>query len=244
MAQREFDQLMKTKLSRLSDQYLTALRKHLQTGLRKSLQPALRLGGRLVALGSGTLELARIHERAILVLKPVGSTKTFHKRAEIFFTEALTPILQTHRATRQDKVELKRLNLTLDRRTVELATTHRQLQLGVARHKVMQATLEKNGKHHDRCLEESLELQKRLRQLTHRVLAVQEDERHKLSHELQDEVAQTLLGINVRLLNLKQEARSSTKGIKNQIASTQQLVVESAKSVRRFARELDLQQPT
>ncbi|HEY4951758.1 MAG TPA: hypothetical protein VII71_00040, partial [Verrucomicrobiae bacterium] len=64
--------------------------------------------------------------------------------------------------------------------------------------------LAKNGKCHDKCLEESLELQKCLRQLTHRMLAAQEDERAKLSHELQDEIAQTLLGINVRLLSLKQ----------------------------------------
>jgi hypothetical protein len=76
-----------------------------------------------------------------------------------------------------------------------------------------------------------------LRQLTHQVLAAQEDERKKISRELQDEIAQTLLGINVRLLTLKQEARSNTKGLKNEIASTQRLVLKSAKSVRRAARE-------
>lgn len=94
-----------------------------------------------------------------------------------------------------------------------------------------------NGKSHDKCLEESLELQKCLRQLTHRVLEAQEDERKKLSHELQDEIAQTLLGINVRLLSLKQEARSSTKELKNKIAGTQRLMVKSVRSVRRVARK-------
>ena len=59
----------------------------------------------------------------------------------------------------------------------------------------------------------------------------------KSACELQDEIAQTLLGINVRLLSLKQEARNNTKGLKNEIASTQRLVVKSAKSVRRVARE-------
>ena len=87
-------------------------------------------------------------------------------------------------------------------------------------------------------LKESLELQKRLRQLTHQVLAAQEDERKKISRELQDEIAQTLLGINVRLLSLKQEARSNTKGLKNEIASTQRLVVKSARSVRQVARKI------
>jgi signal transduction histidine kinase len=65
----------------------------------------------------------------------------------------------------------------------------------------------------------------------------QENERKKISGELQNEIGQTLLGINVRLLSLKQEARNNTKGLKKEIASTQRLVVESANSVRRVARE-------
>ena len=93
-------------------------------------------------------------------------------------------------------------------------------------------------------LKASLQLQKHLRQLTHRVLVAQEDERLKLSHELRDEIAQTLLGLNVRLLLLKQAARSKTKGLKNEIASTQRLVVRSAALVRRFARQLDNHRPT
>ena len=63
-------------------------------------------------------------------------------------------------------------------------------------------------------------------------MVAQEHERKKISLELQDEIAQTLLGINVRLLTLKQHARNNTNGFKQEIASTQALVVQSAKSVR------------
>ena len=101
-----------------------------------------------------------------------------------------------------------------------------------------------HGKPSGQSLKESLQLQKRLRQLTHQVLVAQEDQRIKLSHELQDEIAQTLLGINVRLLLLKQAARNKAKGLKNEIASAQRLVVKSATLVRRLARELDNRQPT
>jgi signal transduction histidine kinase len=87
-------------------------------------------------------------------------------------------------------------------------------------------------------LEESLELQSRLRHLTHQVLAAQEDERKKISRELQNEIAQTLLGINVRLLCLKQEARNSKHGFNNTIASTQRLVANSARSVRQAGRKI------
>ena len=60
---------------------------------------------------------------------------------------------------------------------------------------LMEEAFTKSGQHQNHCLEESLQLQKRLRQLTHQVMAAQEDERQKISHELQDEIAQTLLGI-------------------------------------------------
>ena len=234
---------MQQKSTGLSQLYVTALRKHLAAGSRASLQPALRLGCRAVALGLETLGLARIHERAVATLELPSGKNGFLKRAEIFFSEAVTPILETHRAARRSKLELNRLNMALDRRTEELAATDRQLQRGVARRKSMEDAAGKSREHHRKCLEESLELEKHLRQLTHRVLAAQEDERHKISHELQDEIAQTLLGINVRLLSLKQKARSNTKGLKHEIASTQRLVVKSARFVQRFARELNIHQP-
>ena len=228
---------MKQKLTKLSQRYVTALRKHLKQGPRASLQPALGLGRQAVALGVETLELARIHERALTTLGLFNSKNGVIKRAEIFFTEATTPIMETERAARQTKVDLSRLKETLGQRTEELAVTNRQLQRGVVRRKAMEDAFEKSGQHHHKSLEESLQLQKRLRQLTHQVLAAQEDERKNISRELQDKIAQTLLGINVRLLSLKQEVRSNTKGLKNEIASTQRLVVKSAKSVRRIAHE-------
>jgi len=228
---------MKQKLIGLSQRYVAALKKHLKQGPRASLQPALGLGRQAVTLGLETLKLARIHEQALVALELSNSKNGLNKRAEIFFTEAIVPIVETHRAARQSKIDLNQLNETLSRRTVELAITNRQLQRGIIRRKSVEAALKESGVHYSKLLKDSLQLQEGLRQLTHRVLAVQEDERKKISSELQDEIAQTLLGINVRLLSLKQEARSNTKGLKNESASTQRLVVNSAKSVRRVARE-------
>ena len=147
-------------------------------------------------------------------------------------------IEETHHAARQTKAHLSRVMATLGRRTAELAASNRQLEKGVVRRKLMEDDIARRGRHHQKCLEESLDLQKRLRQLTHEVIAAQEDERKKISRELQDEIAQTLLGINVRLLSLKQEARNSSKGLKNEIASTQRLVAKSARSVRQAGRKI------
>lgn len=221
----------------LSQRYVGALRKHLKRGPRASLRPALGLGRQAVTLGLETLELARIHERALVILKPSGSRDGIAKRAEFFFIEAIVPIVETHRVARQSKIQLSQLNKMLGRRTVELAIANHQLQRGIVRRKSVEAALKKSGEHYAKLLKDSQQLQEGLRQLAHQVLAAQEDERKKISRELQDEIAQTLLGINIRLLSLKQEARSNTKGLKNEIANTQRLVLKSAQSVRRVARE-------
>jgi hypothetical protein len=229
--------MMKRKLLALSERYAKALRKHVQGGVRASLQPALALGRQAVVLGMETLELARMHERAFATLELSPAKRRPIRQAEIFFTEAITPIVETHRAARQSKIDLNRLTEKLDERTAELAATNRQLQRGIVRRKSVEAALKKSGVHYSRLLKDSLHLQAGLRELTHQVLMAQEDERKQMSLQLQNEIAQTLLGINTRLLSLKQDARVNTRGLKNEIAATQQLVVKSAKSVRRVARE-------
>jgi signal transduction histidine kinase len=229
---------MNKKSGSLSQRYLTALEKHLKQGPQSGLQPALRMGREAVAIGLETLDLARIHEQALAALELSDVKNGFTKLAGLFFTEANTLIEETHRAARQTKVHLSRVITKLGQRTEELAASNRQLQQGVVRRKVMEDDFARRGKRHQKSLDESLELQKRLRQLTHQVIAAQESERKKISRELQDEIAQTLLGINVRLLSLKQEARANSNGFKKEITTTQRLVASSARSVRQVGRKI------
>jgi signal transduction histidine kinase len=229
---------MKQNLIPLSQRYVTALERHLKQGPRASLAPALNLGRQAVTLGLETLDLARIHEQALATLELSHIKNAFTKLAGIFFAEANTAIEETHRAARQTKVDLSKVMVTLGRRTKELAASHRQLQQGVVQRKIMEDEFARRGRRHQKCLEESLGLQNRLRHLTRQVLAAQEDERKQISRELHDEIAQTLLGINVRLLCLKQEARNKTNGLKKTIASTQRLVANSARSVRQAGRKI------
>jgi signal transduction histidine kinase len=182
--------------------------------------------------------LARIHEQALATVEISKNKTRLLKRAEMFFYEANTPIEETHGAARQIKLHLGRTMAALGQRTEELAVSNRQLQQGIRRHKEAEDASAKRGRHHQKSLEESLELQNRLRQLTHQVLRAQEDERKHISLELQNDIAQTLLGINVRLLSLKQEAQKNSKGIKNDIASTQRLVARSAQSVRQVGQKI------
>ena len=234
---------MKDAPARLAPRYAAALKKHLAQGARTSLEPALKLGREIVAVGLDTLDLARMHEQTLLgLVPPEGSLKiraSITRRARLFFHEANTPIEKSYRAATHAEVQTSQLTETLKQRTAELAAANRSLRQGVTQREGMEAAYEKRRQLHNRCLEESLQLQKRLRQLTHRLLTAQETERKSISRELQDEIAQTLLGINVRLLTLKQRARGNTKRLKNEIASTQRLVVKSAGSVRRVVQKLD-----
>jgi signal transduction histidine kinase len=228
---------MKRKLIRLSRGYATALQKHLQQGPGGSLQPARGLGRRAAALGLETLDVARIHEAALASLEAARRGDGILKRAEMFFAEAIIPIEKTHRAALRANSHLQKLNKTLGRRTVDLAASNRFLKQGIAQRKTVERALKKSADHYARLVKESRRLQTHLRHLTHQLLAAQEAERKQISRELHDEVAQTLLGINVRLLTLKREATANTKGLKKEIASTQRLVEESVKTMSRFARE-------
>jgi len=214
------------------------LRKYLKQGPRASLQPARGLGRKAVALGLETLDVSRIHVAALASLEASSSRDGIIKRAEIFFAEAITPIEKTHRAARKISSDLDRLTKTLSRRTAELAASGRHLKRGIARRKAAEQALEKSGKHRTNLLEQSRLAQEQLRHLAHQILSAQEDKRTKMSRELHDEIAQTLLGINVRLLALKNEATVNAKGLKKEIANTQRLVEKSNKILSRFADEL------
>ena len=59
---------MKRKLTGLSRQYQAALRKHLKRSRPASLPPAKGLGRQAMTIGLETLDLARIHEQALITL--------------------------------------------------------------------------------------------------------------------------------------------------------------------------------
>ena len=232
----------------LSQRYVTALRTHLKQGRRASLLPALGLGREAVALGLETLELARIHDQALATLvrpefTPIERADMI-RRAALFFTEAITPIEETHRIALDASADLNQLNTTLVRRTLDLADSNRELQQGIAGRKVAVESLESSEGQTGTLLEESRQLQKHLQDMAHQILSAQEDERKTMSLKLQDEIAQTLLGIHVRLLTLDRELSASTEDFKKEIATTQKLVQKSVKTINRFAREFGIQHET
>lgn len=234
--------IMKHKGGALVRPYQAALRRYLKQGPAASLKPAMKLGRQAVALGLETLDLALIHEQALLVLMPLAGTTAARTRmitkARKFFAESIVAMEETHRSALEANVHLSRLNRGLSQRTLDLATSNRQLKEEIARRQGVEETLRKSELHSRRLLDHSRRLQEQLQHLSRRILLAQEEERKRISRELHDVIAQMLTGINVRLATLKIEAASSTQGLRQKIASTQRMVEKSVDRVHRFAREL------
>src|ERR1700744_1223110 len=93
--------IMKQNSIRLTQQYVTTLGQHLKNGPQADLSPAVGLGRRAVVLGLETLDLARIHEQALVRLNLNQPSKALTKRAGIFFAEANTAIEANHWDARQ-----------------------------------------------------------------------------------------------------------------------------------------------
>jgi len=182
--------------------------------------------------------MAKIHEEALATLEASSSSDGLIERAEFFFKEAITPIEKMHQSALRAGVRLSRLDEELVRRTGDLAVSNHSLRQSIVRRKKVEEALKKSGGHSRKLLEESRRLQKHLQQLTRQILTAQEDKRKKISRDLHDEIAQTLLGINVRLLTLKKEAALNAEGFKKEIAGTQRLVDKSVRTIKRFAREV------
>ncbi len=230
------------KRAELSRLYHAALQQYLKEGPVASMAPAHALGHQAIAHGLETLDLARMHEVALVALVlPRYSSSTsdgMMGRAGLFFAEAITPIEETHRGARETNLHLNQMVQALNQRTLELATSVEDLQQEVVQRKAIAESLRISQETSSQLLQKSRELQEELRQLSRQLLSAQEEERKKISRELHDVIAQTLSGINVRLAALKTDSTVNSKELQSKITSTQELVEKSVDIVHRFAREL------
>ena len=233
---------MKTTLADLSRRYQAALKKHLECRSRARPTSADRLGRAALEMGLETLDLAKIHEQALVALmtssRSPGANKGTIKRAQIFFSEALTRIEKTHRAVLDVNLQLNRANESLRERMTELAAKNRQLKKEIVERKAAEKALLKSEQRNNLLLEESHQMQEQLRRLSRKILTAQEEERARISRELHDEIAQVMVGINLHLATLKKDATANGKDLKQKIAHTQRLVEKSVDIVHQFSGQL------
>ncbi len=232
---------MKLKPPDFPDLYRQALKSHLEHGFQTGLESAIQLGSDAQADGMPTLDLAKLHEKTLVIdllpAFPAARRAALIKRAGAFFAAVIAPPGKKSGIGRED-AHLKKTIITLSDRTVELAAANRQLDLEIVRRKRVEASLRKSGRNHLKALEKSNLLKQQLRALSRQILSAQEDERKKIIRELHDVIAQVLMGINVRLATLKAGANINTRGLDRNIAITQKMVTKAAGIVNRFARGL------
>ena len=124
------------------------------------------------------------------------------------------------------------------RRLEVLALANRELKAEIIRRQAVEISLKQSEQRHRQLLAQSRLLQERARNLAHQLLRVQEEERKRISRELHDEIAQTLVGIHVHLENLTRELSVDPRTLRRKITRAQRLVEKSVSRVQQFAREL------
>ncbi len=227
---------MKTKTNTVEwyQRYQKALTRYLLQGLPLLVQPALKLGCQAAALGMETLELAQLHEQALLSSLPPGCSARIREgvsaRAKNFFDETNSAIERTHVAALKKEKRVDRLTQTLQNRTAESKISLQRLKKGIELRKKAEAALSKSGTYYAKLLQISNRLRTQVRDQTRGLLLTQEKERKKISQGLQDTVAQSLLGINIELLALKTSDKRRKKRISEEIDSMNREVGLEAKS--------------
>lgn len=129
-------------------------------------------------------------------------------------------------------------DITLRKVAEEMSSRNVKLKEEIVRRKEVEEDLRAHRKEQSRLLKQSRSQQKKLRDLSHQMMNAQEEERKRISRELHDVIAQTLVGINVHLSVLNEGGAASPKTFRQQISKTQKLVGNAVDIVHDFAREL------
>jgi PAS domain S-box-containing protein len=141
------------------------------------------------------------------------------------------------RAAVLDITSLKRAE-EAQARADALAAKNLELGQEISRRQKLETALTASERHQRALLSESRRMQRQLRQLSHGVLHAQEQERKRVSRELHDEIAQSVLGINIHLEMLSRAASREPAAVKKGIAQTRRLLEDFVEVVHRFSREL------
>lgn len=102
----------------LKKQYTSALQDYLEEGEEKSLEHAYELGRKAIADGKGILDMAAVHQDALVTVLPQtikrGEIEEALKKAAQFFSESIAPFEMTLRGFHDSITELYNLNKILE----------------------------------------------------------------------------------------------------------------------------------
>ena len=168
---------------------------------------------------------------------PLKSWNGRHQEVEVvanLYQESGHPVIQCNI---RDITERKR-NEAVQRRLDLQTASNGKLRKEIVLRRRSEKALKKSQQQAQRLLEESRELQTRLRHIAHQILMVEEKQRKEISRTLHDEISQLLLGINVHLMIFTKAAARNPKDIGRTIAPLRRMLEKSVRMVHKFSREL------
>lgn len=199
------------------------------------MEMASALGGDGAAAGVTVIDFARIHEAALVLAIGAGSTmgRGSVRRAQEFFIAALKPMARTGRppaarmATPTQRVRRLKVSETDLEASEEKARQHTRLR------RASEKALRQKRVRLIQALKESHALEGDLRSLTRRTLAALERERGEFSQLLHDEVAQSLIGIKLRLARIEEKRVIEAEKLLGDITEARGIVKGSAARIRK-----------
>jgi two-component system, NarL family, sensor histidine kinase DegS len=153
---------------------------------------------------------------------------------EAFLAQAMS----AHRGEPEPAEPSARIKAMLELRTNQLRDARRRLALATKERRGLKAQLDASARRQSDLVDDSRDMERRLRSVSHRLLTALEEERLRISRDLHDAIGETLTGINVGLATLKNEAASNSRDLAEALTMTQRLVERSMKTVHQFAWEL------
>ncbi len=226
----------------MTRRYQVALQRYLKQDDETKLAAARAIGADFCASGVDRQDLAKLHEDVLvnktLINRPISDRDKIIAMAGAFYAAVITPNQKVGEGKTQIFISRGKLIEQLSRRTVELAVSNIERRLEITQRGVVEEELREKELLCRKLLTQEIQLRQHSRELSHHILTIQEDERKRISHELHDVIAQTLLGINIQLAVLKQDAEHNSGNLGKSISKTQAQVVDSVNIVHEFARSL------
>ena len=135
-------------------------------------------------------------------------------------------------------ITARKRNEAAQRRLEALTISNLELQREIDHRKSVEAALHHSEQLQSHALKQAQLQQQHLRDLSHQILHAQEEERKRVSRELHDVIAQTLVGISVHVGGLTEAITDNPATLRAKIADVHRVVDASLDIVHRFAREL------
>jgi PAS domain S-box-containing protein len=120
----------------------------------------------------------------------------------------------------------------------KLSASNLKLSQEIAKRRIVNESMRKTKRDQALMIEQSRMHLQQLRNISHQVLKAQEAERKRVSRELHDVIAQTLVGINMHLAALTHGSLKIPKEFHEKVAHTRELIEKSVEVVHRFSSEL------